>query len=104
MHCQNVLDINSGKSLRKWSYRIYLLSNLVNKVLTDYIMRYIVIGESNPHVLTDKSIKTLFPVFKNRVNLISVSDYEDYSTRIDIRIRCLGCVFIGKTKATCWNW
>ena len=73
-------------------YRLYVLRTLsdveekkiINKKLVELIESYIQIGEDNPTVLTDMSIVTLFPGFRRKIKTIRDSEFEDYTTRIDV--------------------
>lgn len=74
------------------SYRLYILKNTsqsldkkeINKKLVEYIERYIIIGKTNPLILTTKSTEKLFPAFEKKIKLIRDSDFEDFTTKIDI--------------------
>lgn len=76
------------------NYRIYVLNSFpeisdenkkrINKYLIEYITKYIKIGEANPNILTTMSTENLFPVFYDKIKIIVDSEYEDFTTKIDI--------------------
>ena len=59
----------------------------VNKILVEFIEEYIKIGEKYPLVLTQ--IDTLIPGFKEKIKIVRDSDFEDFTTKIEVKIRRL---------------
>lgn len=74
------------------SYRLYILKNAsenlnkkeINKKLVEYIEKYLIIGKNNPLILTKKSNEKLFPAFEKKIRIIRDSDFEDFTTKIDV--------------------
>lgn len=74
------------------NFRLYILRNTedsdekikLNKILIGYISQYIQIGEKYPNTLTEISTEKLFPVFKDKIDIIINSEYEDFETTINI--------------------
>lgn len=74
------------------TYRLFILSQIANKqerkkvneILVKYIEKYIQIGETYPDILTNKSTEELFPDFKEKIELIRGSEFEDCKTAINI--------------------
>lgn len=55
--------------------------------MVEFIEEYIKIGEKYPSVLTQISVDTLFPEFKEKIEIICNSGFEDFATKIDIKKR-----------------
>lgn len=74
------------------TYRLFVLNDIidpierknVNKILVEFIEEYIKIGEEYTLVSTQISIDTLFPAFKEKTGIIRSSDFEDFTTKIDV--------------------
>ena len=49
------------------------------------IKNYIDIGEKYPKNLTPMSTKNLFPIFKEKIKTITLSEFKDFETRIDVK-------------------
>lgn len=60
-------------------------SNDINKILVDFIKRYIQIGRENPNVLSSRSDE-LFTEFDKKIEIIENSRYTDYRTAINITL------------------
>ena len=58
-------------------------NNQINKILIDYIKKYISIGENNPQILSSTSTVVLFPKFKEKIQAIESCGYNDFKTAID---------------------
>jgi|GEM_PF-6541908 hypothetical protein len=79
------------------TYRLFVLNDIVdpverkgvNKILVEFIEEYIKIGEKYPLVLTQISIDTLIPGFKEKIKIVRDSDFEDFTTKIEVKIRRL---------------
>lgn len=74
-------------------YRLYLLKVIddesidkenLNKILVEYIEKYMEIGDNHPDILTEKSTKVLFPAFRDKIKDIRESGFKDFTTKIDI--------------------
>ncbi|MCM1375245.1 MAG: hypothetical protein NC305_04740 [Lachnospiraceae bacterium] len=77
------------------TYRLYVLNNItnlterkeVNEILVEFIEQYIQIGEDYPLVLTQISTDTLFPGFREKIEIIRNAHFEDFTTKIDVKKR-----------------
>lgn len=75
------------------TYRLFVLRELsdnnektnINKLLVTAIKNYINIGEKYPKDLTPMSTKNLFPIFKEKIKTITLSEFKDFETRIDVK-------------------
>lgn len=75
------------------TFRLFVLQDIktpiikvnVNEILVQFIEEYIKIGEEYPIILTTMSTERLFPSFKDKIEIICASNFEDFETRIDVK-------------------
>lgn len=77
------------------TYRLFILGEIedytektkVNELLVESIEKYIVTAEQYPNILSTMSTKKLFPDFKDAIEIIRNSNFEDFVTRINVKRR-----------------
>ena len=75
------------------TYRLFILreisdfyeKKIVNELLINFIEEYIKAGEDFPLILSPMSTGNLFPAFKEKIEIIRISKFEDFKTQINVK-------------------